>query len=173
MFPSRPISTEPNKSGSKGCAGPCNSFPMSKKILVVCLGNACRSQMAEGYLRYYTNGFVPVASAGIRPGELHPLTVEVMEEDGIDMSGHYSKGIDQVDRQEYDYVISVCDEAQTALPIFPKGTLLLHRHFPDPAGATGTRTEQLQEFRQVREQIKKYVLKFVGKELQDVPIQLA
>lgn len=138
---------------------------MEKKVLVVCIGNACRSQMAEGYLRHYTSQEVKIYSAGINADVLHPLTIQAMEEDGIELAGHHSKSIHSLLDTEFDYVITVCNEAKEQLPPLKGNPKFLHIHFPDPSAIDGSPEAKLEAFRNVREQIKKYILKFVGRTL--------
>jgi arsenate reductase len=140
---------------------------MKKSVIVLCMGNACRSQMAEGYLHYYTQGRVSIHSAGIRADGLHPMAVEVMKEDGIDISQQYSKKLDTLADQVFDFTITVCDEAANLLPPFPASTQVLHIHFQDPSQVRGTQAEIRNAFLQVREQVKKFILKFVGRELME------
>ena len=120
--------------------------------------------MAEAYLRYYTQDRIPVFSAGVEVHGLNTLTVETMREDGLDLSNHFSKSIEQLNVNEFDYVVTVCDHVLPHLPEFSLHTQLIHAPFPDPASATGDLETQKAEFRKVREMIKKFVLKFAGKE---------
>ncbi len=129
---------------------------------MLCTGNSCRSQMAEGYLKFYSSGNLEVYSAGTESTDLHPLTVSVMEEDNIDMSDHEPKNLDRFHGQSFDYLITVCKEADQELL---KGIDYQHKvHFniPDPASKTGSPQEVEQEFFRVRELIKKNMLKFLG-----------
>ncbi|HEX2684837.1 MAG TPA: arsenate reductase ArsC, partial [Ferruginibacter sp.] len=106
-----------------------------KKILVLCTGNSCRSQMAEGYLRYFTNGAAEVYSAGIEAHGLNAKAVAVMKEDGIDISGQASDIAGKYAGIDFDYVITVCDHAGENCPVFPGSARKLHQDFPDPARA--------------------------------------
>lgn len=126
----------------------------TKKILVLCTGNSCRSQIAEGYLRYFTQGKAAIYSAGIEAHGVNPLAVEVMGEDGIDISAQTSNLVSDYTGMDFDYVITVCDNAQERCPFFPSGAIKFHHNFPDPAKATGTAADILQEFRRVRDQVK-------------------
>ena len=131
-----------------------------KKILVLCTGNSCRSQMAEGYLRHFLKGKAEVCSAGIEAHGVNPRAIAVMQEDGIDISRHTSDTIDAFKGIDFDHVITVCDNAQERCPIFPSTAKKLHYNFPDPAKATGTEAEIMQKFREVRQMIKQYAAEF-------------
>jgi arsenate reductase len=124
------------------------------RVLFVCTHNSARSQMAEGFLRYLGGSAFEAHSAGTEPGELHPLAVAVMAEEGIDISGQRAKSVDDFVQQQFDYVITVCDDAKEACPFFPNATNRLHWSFPDPSAAGGTREERLAAFRQVRDGIR-------------------
>ena len=130
------------------------------KILVLCTGNSCRSQMAEGYLRHYLNekGLTEAAnnvrSAGTHPTEVNPYAVKVMKEAGIDISGHKSKSLQKYINDEFNYIITVCDQAAEQCPTFPGEGLRFHWPFEDPADATGTEEEILHKFRKVRDEIE-------------------
>ncbi|OYQ45497.1 protein tyrosine phosphatase [Flavobacterium cyanobacteriorum] len=132
-----------------------------KKILVLCTGNSCRSQIAEGYLKYFAGNTAQVYSAGIETHGVNPKAVRVMAEDGIDISGHTSNHVDEYAGIHFDYVITVCDNANESCPVFPGGAQKFHHNFPDPARATGTGQEILDEFRSVRDMIKKYSESFI------------
>ncbi|MCJ8209060.1 arsenate reductase ArsC [Mucilaginibacter sp. RS28] len=132
-----------------------------KNILVLCTGNSCRSQLAEGYLRHFLKGTANVYSAGIETHGVNPKAIAVMAEDGIDISNHTSNHVDEYAAIRFDYVITVCDNANEACPYFPGDVKRLHYNFPDPAKATGTEEEVMKEFRRVRNLIKGYVLRFV------------
>ncbi|WP_257667961.1 arsenate reductase ArsC [Parapedobacter tibetensis] len=132
-----------------------------KRILVLCTGNSCRSQLAEGYLRHFAQGKAEVYSAGIETHGVNPKAVQVMKEDGIDISGHTSNHVDEYSHVDFDYVITVCDNARESCPYFPTKALKLHHNFPDPAKATGTPEEVMDQFRSVRDQIKDYSHRFI------------
>ena len=132
-----------------------------KNILVLCTGNSCRSQMAHGYLTYMTNGKANVYSAGVETHGVNPKAIEIMKEDGIDISGHTSNNITEYLGVDFDYVITVCDNAKERCPYFPTKALKFHYNFPDPAKATGSEENIRKEFRLVREMIKKYCEAFV------------
>ena len=132
-----------------------------KKVLVLCTGNSCRSQIAEGYLRYFANGRAEIYSAGIETHGVNPRAIAVMKEDGIDISHHTSNHIDEYRNIDFDYVITVCDNAKERCPYFPSSAKKFHHNFPDPAKAKGTEEEILNEFRKVRDMIKSYCSEFV------------
>ena len=132
-----------------------------KKILVLCTGNSCRSQITEGYLRYFAGENAEVYSAGIEVHGVNPRAIAIMKEDGIDISNHTSNHIDEYKNIDFDFVITVCDNAKERCPFFPTKAEKFHYNFPDPAKATGTEEEILAQFRQVRQMIKDYSEKFV------------
>lgn len=132
-----------------------------KKVLVLCTGNSCRSQMAEGYLRKFSNGKAEIYSAGIETHGVNPRAVAVMKEDGIDISHHTSNNVDEYRNIDFDYVITVCDNAKERCPFFPSSAKKFHHNFPDPAKAKGSETEILNAFREVRDMIKTYCRQFV------------
>ena len=123
------------------------------RVLFLCTANSCRSQMAEGFARQYGSGIVEPYSAGAHPTSLHPLAVEVMREVGIDISRHYSKGLDDVP-QDVDLVVTVCDQAAEACPVFPGAARTIHWSVPDPVQARGTPDEIRAAFRRAREEIE-------------------
>ena len=132
-----------------------------KKILVLCTGNSCRSQIAEGFLRFYAGDKAEVYSAGVETHGVNPRAIATMNEAGIDISNHTSNNIDEYKSIPFDYVITVCDNAKERCPYFPTKALKFHHNFPDPAKATGTENEILESFRTVREMIKMYCEEFV------------
>ena len=132
------------------------------RVLFVCTHNSARSQMAEGFLRRLGGSAYEAASAGTEPGELHPLAVAVMAEEGIDIGGQRAKSVDDFVQQQFDYVITVCDDANESCPIFPNARHRLHWSFPDPSAAGGTREERLAVFRTVRDGIKARVKEIVS-----------
>lgn len=131
------------------------------RILILCTGNRCRSQMAHGFLKHLAPEW-EICSAGIRPAkEVHPLGVKVMSELGIDISNHYPKSIEQYLDQEWDYVITVCGGAKESCPIFSgKVKHRLHIGFDDPDAFKGTEEEILPEFRRVKDEIIERFTKF-------------
>jgi arsenate reductase len=135
---------------------------MSKKsILVLCTGNSCRSQLAEGYLRYFAGDKANIYSAGIATHGVNPKAIQVMAEDNIDISKHTSNHVDEYMAIPFDQVITVCDNANEACPFFPGNVERFHKNFPDPAKALGTPEEVMDEFRRVRDMIKTYAADFV------------
>ena len=134
-----------------------------RRILVLCTGNSCRSQMAEGYLRHFAGGGAEVFSAGVEAHGVNPRAVAVMLEDGIDISGHSSKTVDAFRDQAFDHVLTVCDSARENCPWFPAQAQRSHHDFPDPAKATGSEEQIMAEFRRVRGMIKTYCAALVGR----------
>jgi len=134
-----------------------------KKILVLCTGNSCRSQIAEGYLRHFAEGRAQVYSAGVETHGVNPRAIAIMKEDGIDISRHTSNHIDEYRTIDFDYVLTVCDHARERCPWFPSKAMKLHHNFPDPAKATGTEEEIMKSFRSVREEIKAYCKDFINR----------
>lgn len=132
-----------------------------KKILVLCTGNSCRSQMAEGYLRFFAKGKAEAFSAGIETHGVNPKAIAIMKEDGIDISGHTSTHIDDYQGMAFDYVITVCDHAQEHCPFFPGKTIRLHHNFADPSKLSGTEEEIHEAFEKTRELIKVYCEAFI------------
>ncbi|MCB9169231.1 MAG: arsenate reductase ArsC [Flavobacteriales bacterium] len=127
-----------------------------RRILVLCTGNSCRSQMAEGYLRDMLGDRAEVCSAGVEAHGLNSHAVQVMREDGIDISGHRSKTIDAFEGQDFDVVLTVCDSARENCPWFPATAKQVHQDFPDPAKLRGEEAEVLEGYRRVRDAIKAY-----------------
>ena len=127
------------------------------KILFLCTGNSCRSQMAEGWTRHLHGNMFEVHSAGVKPLELHPLAVQVMQEAGVDISAQKSKHVRVLKDVDFDYVVTVCNSARESCPIFPGKTKILHVDFEDPAAAPGSDAEVLAVFRRVRDQIRDFI----------------
>lgn len=134
---------------------------MKKKVLVLCTGNSCRSQIAHGYLNFFGNNDLEVYSAGIETHGVNPRAIAVMKEDGIDISHHTSNKIDEYKDLEIDFVLTVCDNAKENCPYFPAKVKTFHQNFPDPAKATGSEEQIMHEFRNVRDMIRKYTSNFV------------
>lgn len=128
---------------------------------MLCTGNSCRSQMAEGYLRYFAQDRAEVYSAGVEAHGVHPMAIEIMKEDGIDISSHTSNNINEYRDIDFDFVITVCDNARERCPFFPGKARKFHYDFPDPAKATGTPEEIAAQFRHTRALIKNYCQEFV------------
>jgi arsenate reductase len=134
---------------------------MSMRILILCTGNSCRSQMAEGFLKSFDPA-LEVFSAGTHPASrVHPLAVRVMNEAGIDIAGNHPRNVDQFLAQSFDYVITVCDHARETCPVFT-GKVVHHLHvgFEDPATAIGSEDEVLAVFRRIRDEIRSSFLEF-------------
>jgi arsenate reductase len=132
-----------------------------KNILVLCTGNSCRSQIAHGFLASRTAGKANVFSAGVETHGVNPKAIVTMNEIGIDISKHTSNNITEYFGVDFDYVITVCDNAKERCPYFPTKAVKLHYNFPDPAKAIGTEAEINEQFRVVREMIKDYCEHFV------------
>ncbi len=133
-----------------------------KKILVLCTGNSCRSQIAEGYLRHFAGNKAEIYSAGIETHGVNPKAIAIMHNDGIDISKHTSNNIDEYRAINFDFVITVCDNAKERCPYFPSGAKKFHHNFPDPAKATGTAEDIKKQFQIVRDLIKDYCRQFVA-----------
>jgi arsenate reductase len=125
-----------------------------KQVLILCTGNSARSQMAEGLLRHDAGDRFEVASAGVEPGRVRDEAIEAMREIDIDISDHRSKSVDEFAGQEFDYVITVCDNANEHCPIFPGNTKRIHWSFDDPAAAEADDYTRLAIFRRVRDEIR-------------------
>lgn len=134
-----------------------------KNILVLCTGNSCRSQIAEGYLRHYAGENANVYSAGVETHGVNPRAISIMNEVAIDISNHTSNHVDEYANIDFDFIITVCDNAKERCPYFPSKAERFHYNFPDPAKATGTEEEIINEFRRVRLLIDDYCKEFVDK----------
>ena len=132
-----------------------------KKILVLCTGNSCRSQMAHGYFEYFGGANVVVYSAGVETHGLNPRAVLVMKEDEVDISSNNSNHIDEYKDIVFDVILTVCDSAKERCPVFPAKSKQVHFSFSDPADAIGSEEEILNSFRRVRNEIKTYVKGFI------------
>jgi arsenate reductase len=128
---------------------------MKKRILILCTGNSCRSQMAEGYLKSF-NEEIEVHSAGTIPeAKVSSIAIKVMKEAGIDISSHFPKNVDEFVDQSFDYVLTVCDNAKESCPVFNGDVKQqLHIPFEDPADAAGTEDEVIKVYRKVRDEIR-------------------
>ncbi|HIJ52653.1 MAG TPA: arsenate reductase ArsC [Planctomycetes bacterium] len=127
------------------------------KVLFLCTGNSCRSQIAEGWARHLKSDVMEAYSAGIRPIGVNPKTIKVMAEAGVDISDHTSKGVDELVGINFDYVVTVCDNAREQCPIFPGRTRHVHKSFDDPYFATGSEEEIMAVFRRVRDDIRAFI----------------
>lgn len=132
-----------------------------KRVLILCTGNSARSQMAEGLLRQDGENKFEVFSAGVAPSRVRPEAIVVMSEIGIDISSQHSKSVDEFTNQQFDYVITVCDNANEQCPVFPGPTTRIHWSFQDPAMATGPEAERLAVFRRVRDEIRERLRQFI------------
>ena len=132
-----------------------------KRVLILCTGNSARSQMAEGLLRELGEGKFEVESAGVAPSSVRPEAVEAMREIGIDISGHHSKSVDEFGGQQFDYIITVCDNAKENCPVFPGQAKRIHQSFEDPPPETvGDYESRLKIFRRVRGEILEWLKEF-------------
>lgn len=136
-----------------------------KRVLVLCTGNSCRSQIAEGYLRHFAGLRAEVFSAGVETHGVNPRAIQVMKEDGIDISGHSSNHINEYGDISFDFIITVCDNALERCPYFPSTAKRFHYNFPDPARASGTEEEIMESFRAVRNMIRQYCENFVAENI--------
>lgn len=136
-----------------------------KNILVLCTGNSCRSQIAEAYLKHFAGNKAAVYSAGIETHGVNPRAIKTMLEDGIDISGHTSNNVSEYSNINFDYLITVCDHAKEKCPYFPSTAEKIHHNFPDPAKATGTEEQVMQQFADVRNEIKIFCEAFVAAHL--------
>ena len=133
---------------------------MKKRVLILCTGNSARSQMAEGLLLHEAGEKFDVESAGTKPGVVRPEAIAVMREAGIDVTGHGSKHVDEFAGQQFDYVITVCDNARETCPVFFGKAEKLYHDFEDPAAINGSQEERLEVFRRVRDQLRAYLRDF-------------
>ena len=127
------------------------------RVLILCTGNSARSQMAEGLLRHDAGERFEVHSAGTHPTAVRPEAVAVMREIGIDISGHHSKSVTDLDGPPFDIVLTVCDHARESCPVFFGGARRLHRDFEDPAAVQGSEEQRLAAFRRVRDELRTYL----------------
>ena len=127
---------------------------MKRRVLILCTGNSARSQMAEGLLRHMAGDRFEVESAGVAPSFVRPEAIEAMREIGIDISTHRSKSVDEFLYQSFDYVITVCDNANQQCPSFPGKAERVHWSIPDPAEVTGDENERLAAFGSARDELR-------------------
>ena len=132
-----------------------------RRVLFLCTHNSARSQIAEGFLRSLADDRFDVASAGTEATRVHPLAIRAMADVGVDISRHTSKMLDALVEQPWDYVITVCDAAHEACPVFPRASNRLHWSFEDPSRASGSDDERLEVFRRVRDQILRRITDWV------------
>jgi arsenate reductase len=133
------------------------------KVLFLCTENACRSQMAEGLVNHDLAGQVKAFSAGVRPSRVNPLAIQIMAEIGIDISHHHSKSVDDLAGEQFDLVITVCDQAQEQCPLFSGETEVMHVGFPDPARSSGS--ERI--FRKVRDALREQLVPLLREKLRE------
>jgi arsenate reductase (thioredoxin) len=135
------------------------------RVLYLCTGNSCRSQMAEAWTNHLKGHLIEACSAGVEPHGVDPRAIRAMAEAGLDISNQSSKGVDTLEDTEFDYVITLCDNAQQACPVFPAKTRVLHVAFDDPpklASTTRTEEESMVHYRRVRDEIRDFVERFPG-----------
>ncbi|HNY40261.1 MAG TPA: arsenate reductase ArsC [Bryobacteraceae bacterium] len=135
---------------------------MRPAILVLCTGNSARSQMAEGLFRHFLGDRFEVHSAGTRPSKVRPEAIAVMAELGIDISGHWSKSVDEFVGREFAYIVTVCDNAKETCPVFHCSAQRIHWSFEDPAAVEGDEETRLSSFRRIRDQIRERVTVFAA-----------
>jgi arsenate reductase (thioredoxin) len=131
-----------------------------KRVLILCTGNSARSQMAEGLLRQYAGDHFTVESAGTKPSSVRPEAITVVKEVGIDITSHLSKHVDEFAGQDFDYVLTVCNNAKESCPVFFGRATRLHHSFNDPAAVEGSEEKRLGAFRRVRDELRSYLKKF-------------
>jgi arsenate reductase len=135
-------------------------MPDKKRVLILCTGNSARSQMAEGLLRNDAGDRFTVDSAGTKPSTVRPEAIAVMREAGIDITSHRSKHVDEFTGQDFDYVLTVCDNVKESCPVFFGKANRLHRSFDDPAAVEGSEEKRLAAFRGVRDELRTYLRRF-------------
>jgi arsenate reductase len=138
------------------------------EVLILCTGNSARSQMAEGLLRNMAGDATEVASAGVAPTRIRPEAIEAMKEIGIDISNHRSKSIDELITQAFDYVITVCDNANQHCPMFPSACRRIHWSIEDPATVAGDDETRLEAFRRARDELRERLDKFIEDEVETI-----
>jgi arsenate reductase len=136
-----------------------------KRVLILCTGNSARSQMAEGLLRHTAGDMFEVQSAGVSPSSVRPEAIEAMDEIGIDISRHRSKSVDEFVGQDFDYIITVCDNAKETCPVFPGKARRIHKNFEDPPTASvGDHNSRMAIFRRVRDELRDWLKDFIEAE---------
>lgn len=135
---------------------------MKKRILFICTHNSARSQIAEAFLKTLFPERFEAYSAGTQPGKLNPFVVKAMGEAGMDISGNRTKSVDEFKGDKFDLVVTICDQAKEACPYFPGAKDYLHRNFEDPSMFTGSEEEIIEKVRQVRDNIKEWVVEMFG-----------
>jgi arsenate reductase (thioredoxin) len=137
-------------------------FKNKKKVLFLCTGNSCRSQMAEGWARYLLGNIIEPYSAGVEAHGMNKHAVKAMKEAGVDITSQYSKHINELKGIDFDLMITLCDSAKENCPFFPTNAKKIHHSFEDPWDATGTEEEIMSVYRRVRDQIKTYIENLLG-----------
>ncbi len=152
----------PNRHGTLWCLTQRRNSRMAdkKRVLILCTGNSARSQMAEGLLRHDAGDRFTVDSAGTKPSTVRPEAITAMQEIGIDITSHRSKHVDEFEGKDFDYVLTVCDNAKESCPVFFGKAVRLHQNFNDPAAVEGTDEKRLGVFRKVRDELRAYLSKF-------------
>ncbi len=135
-----------------------------KRVLFICTRNSSRSQMAEALINHDLAGQFEAFSAGTDPSFVNPLAIAVMKELGMDISHQRSKGLDEFAGKQFDYVITLCSQADQACPVFFGGTKKIHMGFPDPTATVGGEEEKITAFRKIRDQIREQIVEFLSKE---------
>lgn len=133
---------------------------MKKRVLFLCTANSSRSQMAEALVNHFMGDRIDAYSAGTEATYVNPNAIEVMKELGVDISKHRSKNLSEFDGQSFDYVITLCGDANETCPLYIGGTKKMHIGFDDPAKATGKQDQIMQEFRRIRDEIKERLIEF-------------
>jgi len=133
-----------------------------KKVFLLCTHNSCRSQMAEGLVNHFLGSHFQAFSAGTEATHVNPLAIRVMAEIGIDISAHRSKTMDEFDEENFDYVITLCGDANEKCPLFFGGVQRMHMGFEDPSRQKGSDEEVLPEYRRVRDEIRKKLTEYLG-----------
>jgi arsenate reductase len=132
-------------------------FMDKRRILFLCTNNSSRSQMAEAYLRFFFGDRYEAWSAGIESGPINPYAIDVMAEEGIDLSGHYTKNVWDLTANMFDSVVTVCDSVYLSCPFFPGAKNYMHKGFPDPSLFQGTERDKMMQFRKVRDETKIWI----------------
>ena len=127
------------------------------KALFLCTHNSCRSQMAEGWAIHLKSDCMDAFSAGVSPGKVNEGAIKTMKDAGIDISSHYSKHLDELSNIDFDYVVTVCDNAKQHCPVFPSKAKIVHRCFGDPSSVIGTADQVAEEFKRVRDEIRQFI----------------
>lgn len=133
-----------------------------KKIIFLCTGNSCRSQMAEGFAKKFGKGLIEAHSAGLSPHGVNPRAIAAMKEAGIDISKQTSKSIDEELLKKMDIVVTLCDNAAESCPLTPPGIRRIHWPLEDPAKSEGSEEEIMREFRRIRDEIRERVINLIG-----------